>query len=112
MPSRAVRAFLTHATAAAFAVLVAVTGCRHEPRGAEPAAEITAAASEPSVVVPGNLSWVDSGVDVDPGDALSVVANGSVRFRVRKRFGKNVRESFGPEGTFHFTDQESSQNFP
>lgn len=62
--------------------------------------------------MPGNRQWVDTGIDVEPGDALSVVANGSIQFRTRARFGKNLPESFGPEGTFHFTDEESGQDFP
>lgn len=88
-------------------------GCGSEPQPApQPTPEIQQVNyTAPAIVVPGSVEWTDTGVEVIQGDSVSVEASGNVQCRTTKG-AKDIPTSFGPAGTFHFTNEEAVQSFP
>lgn len=60
--------------------------------------------------VPANQNWVNTHLQVRAGKTFSVLADGTVQV-ARPGIAKLV-SALGPEGTFHFLDDESSLWFP
>ncbi len=44
------------------------------------------------IAVPGNATWIDTGIDLEPGDRLAVTAEGTIQWK------KGSEESCGPDG--------------
>lgn len=61
------------------------------------------------VNVPANQNWVNTRARVVAGKTLTIVADGAIQVA---RPGPNRVSSLGPEGTFHFLDEESRLWFP
>ena len=104
------RSICSPARALLLAVL-ALAGC--SPQSKLPPLVMTDGAVPPdSLVIPGNREWADTGVDVAPGEAVSITATGKVRLtRLIKR--KDDSEfDVGPQGTFLYGDALQNETFP
>lgn len=64
------------------------------------------------VLVPGSQAWVDTGIDVQAGEALQIVADGGIRFRRRGLLDHKQACAVGPEGTYLFDDKVAHECFP
>ncbi len=67
-----------------------------------------------SLIIPGNVNWADTGVDVRNGEAISISAQGNVRVVPAGRRGLIAQPEVvvGPKGTFFFPDELADANFP
>jgi hypothetical protein len=62
------------------------------------------------ITVPANQNWVNTHAQVVTGRTLTVVADGTIQ--VTRPGRANRVSALGPEGTFHFLDEESRLWFP
>jgi hypothetical protein len=62
------------------------------------------------VTVPANQDWVNTGAKVQAGRALTIFAEGSIQ--VTRPGSSKLLSQLGPEGTYHFLDEESQLWFP
>jgi len=69
-------------------------------------------APEGSILVAGNREWTETGVEVIEGEALSIVAHGSVRHVEKGDRKRDVPVAVGPSGTFFFSDKVAEKHFP
>ncbi|MFN0051679.1 MAG: alkaline phosphatase family protein [Planctomycetales bacterium] len=91
--------------------LIGVSGCLPQ---SHPAPLVTNPEQAPpdSLVIPGNLPWVDTGVDVTAGQAITITATGRVRI-TRLGLPKDDSEyDVGPQGTFLYGDTQQHHDFP
>src|SRR6516165_3973442 len=65
-----------------------------------------------ALVVPGNLPWVDTGVDVVAGEPLTIVGNGRVVIDRLKKTREDAERDVGPKGTFFYDNKLTEQEFP
>lgn len=90
---------------------VVLSGCAPQA-GLGPLVTTTDPISPDAIVVPGNRDWIDSGVDLHAGQAISISATGRVRV-TRVKAGKDDSENeVGPQGTFFYNDKLSHHEFP
>ena len=85
-------------------------GCAQQP----PVVDVISTEPIPgdALIVPANQRWVDTGVDVATGEAVSITAQGRIRIgRIRKP-KDDVENEVGPEGTFLYADDLESHTFP
>lgn len=65
-----------------------------------------------SLIIAGNRDWVDTGVDVASGEAVTVTATGRVRISRIEKPKEDVENEVGPEGTFFYGDEFQHYDFP
>jgi arylsulfatase A-like enzyme len=65
-----------------------------------------------NIVVPGDQSWVDTGIDVRQGDALTFLASGKIQIGKVEKSRDLIEKEVGPAGTFFYADSVQKLNFP
>ncbi|MGQ0636461.1 MAG: alkaline phosphatase family protein [Planctomycetaceae bacterium] len=86
-------------------------GCSPQSRLA-PLTTADAQVSPDAIFVRGDGGWVDTGIDVRRGEALSISATGRVRIS-RLKSGKDDSETeVGPQGTYFYNDALTQHDFP
>lgn len=94
------------------AAAVFVGGCARESAVSRSGPVGTCCDADGWVEVPGDHPWVDSGVDVVAGQALTISAHGAVSVRRSQLASADVPHQVGPEGTFFFEDAVAEEDFP
>src|SRR5580658_8469220 len=83
--------------------------------GSTARAQLTAPESSENgtvLIVPGNATFADTGIDIPAGRIVTIHADGSV-FIGRSAKGKyDEPADVGPEGTFLYNDKVAKQDFP
>lgn len=64
------------------------------------------------LVVPGNATFADTGIDVVAGQVLTIRADGSVFIGNSAKGKYDEPANVGPEGTFLYSDKVAKQDFP
>jgi arylsulfatase A-like enzyme len=64
------------------------------------------------LIVPGNLVFADTGVDVTAGQALTIHADGAVSIGNSAKGKYDEPSTVGPEGTFLYNDKVAKLDFP
>ncbi|MCA9223454.1 MAG: alkaline phosphatase family protein, partial [Planctomycetales bacterium] len=62
--------------------------------------------------VPAHETWIDTGIDVPHGAVIDVQATGAATIRQPLEGRRFVQATVGPEGTFHYADDDFDQPFP
>ncbi len=88
-----------------------VVGCHHKISVPELAYD-TAHVSGDALIVPANATWVDSGIDVTAGEALTLVAHGRIRHLTPTTKQQLSNCESGPAGTFFYDDDLVHREFP
>ena len=91
--------------------LPAIAGCAGRATFEEPVSVETPMATG-DVRVPGRAAWIDTGMTLTAGEAISVVARGRIRARAASRWRHREPVEVGPSGTFQFGDDVAEQSFP
>lgn len=63
-------------------------------------------------VVPANHQWADTGVHVEAGEAVTLLASGKIRVRQANGIKLDQHLELGPEGTFLYSDEVATRQFP
>lgn len=63
-------------------------------------------------IVPGNVGWVDTGVDVKSGEPVTITAQGRLRISRLGSRKDDAQCEVGPEGTFFYGDELQHFEFP
>jgi len=93
------------------ATAVGLAGCA--PRSAAPHVVVSDEQVSPdALVIPANLSWSDTGVDVVAGQPLTIVAKGRVAIGRLKKIKDDAENNVGPRGTFFYTNKLANEQFP
>ncbi|MBW3543253.1 MAG: hypothetical protein KY476_23610, partial [Planctomycetes bacterium] len=64
------------------------------------------------VVVPANEAWLDPGVNVSVGEALTVTADGTALVQEGSVWKHHSRVEVGPEGTYLYDDAAAKASYP
>ena len=88
-----------------------LAGCSREAAGPE-LTQADFSMPDDSLIVSGNRQWVDTGVEVTAGDALTVLARGKVVVRQQGKFHRKQPVEVGPNGTFFFSEEVAEHYFP
>ncbi len=68
--------------------------------------------SPDALVIPANVPWADTGIDVVAGEPLTIVGKGRVAIGKLKKVKDDAETEVGPNGTFFYSDAISGQPFP
>jgi hypothetical protein len=94
-----------------WAAVLLIAGCTHKTA----APDLTCCdsyAPDEAYLVAGNRQWVDTKIKFKTGDAITVIAQGSVRFNNADGAQKAFPSQAGPNGTFLFSDDVAGKPFP
>ncbi len=111
MPWQLDRKHLCLASGWLVAGLLLTLGCTRDP-AVTSLAEVCPCAADGMIVVPGNQGWVDTGVNVQPGEAVTVLAHGTIGIGKPRRNSLDQPSEVGPAGTFFFRDDVADEQFP
>lgn len=93
------------------AALVGMAGC--SPRTPHvPAVVNNEQVSPDALVIPANLAWTDTGIDVVAGQPLTIVGKGRVAIGRLKRVKGDAENEVGPRGTFFYGNKLAEAQFP
>ncbi len=87
------------------------TGCSPKVQHT-PAVTSTEQVSPDAIVVPANVPWSDTGVDVVAGQPLTIVGKGRVTVCRPKKVKEDAEYEVGPRGTFFYSNDLSIHEFP
>jgi len=92
-------------------VALAVAGCAEtvQPMCVVPSEPVTIPGA---ITVPGNASWIDSGVVLQEGEGVTLLARGTVGFRCPEGLTADELHQVGPGGTYLFDDKVADKVFP
>ena len=108
---------LLHKTTAALGVVVCLwlcalsSGCHHDVAVPELTCDMRGVSGD-ALVVPANAQWVDSGMDVQSGESVTLVAHGRIRHLIPQTKQEIEQSEAGPAGTFFYDDSLAHQEFP
>src|SRR5205085_2281902 len=68
--------------------------------------------SPDALVVPANVPWVDTGIDVVAGRPVSIVGKGRAAIGKLMRVKDDPGYEVGPQGTFFYPDTFQHETFP
>ena len=68
--------------------------------------------SPDALVIPANVPWADTGIDVVAGEPLTIVGKGRVAIGKLAKVKDDAELEVGPNGTFFYSDSISGQPFP
>jgi len=88
-----------------------LAGCSHKSAAPELIQAVPPVSKEGGIV-PGNQQWVDTGVHVTAGEAITVLAGGKIIFRQPGAWDRRQPSEAGPNGTFFFSDEVADKHFP
>jgi hypothetical protein len=95
----------------ATAALVGMAGC--SPRSPHtPAVVSNEQVSPDAIVVPSNVPWTDTGIDVVAGRPLTIVGKGRVASSKLKKVKNDAECEVGPRGTYFYGNHHAEQEFP
>lgn len=79
-----------------------------------PASPLLASHNIPNdaLIIPANLEWTDTGVDLAAGEPVSIAAQGRIRINQARRPQPGAETEVGPQGTFLYSDDLASHDFP
>lgn len=91
-----------------------LTGCRHhnELSVGETVNESIVEETAGAIRVSGSCEWVDSGVDLSRGEAVTITATGTVVVRPSALLARRSVRQVGPNGTYLYDDDVISRSFP
>lgn len=109
------RRVFRHAPMAALALaavaLAGLAGC--SPKTTLPPVVVNDEQVAPdAIVIPANVPWVDSGIDVVAGQPLSIVGKGRIAIGKLKKIKEDAERNVGPNGTFFYDNKLSEEEFP
>src|SRR6266404_6862364 len=113
-PARGARRFARHVT---FLALLATAGLLG-PVGCSPNAPVPPLVasdgqiSPDALVIPANVPWVDTGINVVAGEPLTIAAKGRVAIAKLKRPKLDAQREVGPKGTFFYGNKLTEEQFP
>ncbi len=90
-------------------------GCTHEPSAAscgQLLVPIHTESPESLISVPGDCGWIPTHLEVREGDAVTITADGLVRFQEESFCNKDKLCHAGPEGIYLYDDDAAFQRFP
>ncbi len=99
------------ATLRALIAALLVAGCAHNAPAPEHAA-VDVPAPDGAIAVPANRQWIETDVDVQVGEVVTVVARGRIVAQCSDKWGNSSQSEVGPDGTYFFNDGVASQTFP
>lgn len=95
----------------AWAACALLAGCTQKT-SLPPTAFLDPSIPGDALIVPGNQPWVDSGIDIARGEAVTILGRGLVRIgRIKKPKG-DAEYQVGPQGTFLYADDLMDYQFP
>ena len=114
-PARGARRLARRVTRLAFslttAALIGLAGC--SPRTPHAPAVVTNEQVSPdAIVIPSNVPWADTGIDVVAGKPLTIVGKGRVAVSKLKKVKDDSECEVGPRGTFFYGNRLVEQEFP
>ena len=68
--------------------------------------------SPDAIVIPANLAWVDSGIDVVAGQPLTIVGKGRVVIGKLKKVKEDAENEVGPRGSYFYGNTLAAEQFP
>src|SRR5215471_16635213 len=97
--------------ALAAAVIAGLFGCSPNPPLA-PVFVTDEQISPDAIIVPANVPWIDTGLDVVAGQPLTIVGKGRISIGRLKKVKADAERDVGPRGTFFYGDTLAGKEFP
>jgi len=92
-------------------LLLLISGCTRESALLE-TVHFEHELPEDAIVVPANRAWVETGISLQAGEAVTVTGSGEIRLTQPKGWKPDQQLAVGPEGTFLYSDDVAEDQFP